>query len=185
MRVITGRFKGRQLITVPDRSIRPATDRVKQTLFDILSTRLDLEDAVVLDLYAGTGSLGIEALSRGARHCTFVDSSGDAVACIERNLKALGCETIAEVVQADAQRFILSCRESFRLIFADPPYAYALTSSLPNAVFGHGLLEPSGYLLIEHSKNIIFDESTTFSAAAVKKFGSTHVSFFIHSASRG
>jgi len=182
MRVITGRFKGRHLTTISDRSIRPATDRVKQALFDALATRVDLEDAAILDLYAGTGALGIEALSRGARHCTFVDFSGDATACIRKNLEILGCAGSAEVVQIDALRFVDACRDRFRLIFADPPYSYSLTATLPDAIIGRTLLDPSGYLLIEHSKNVIFGESASFSTTTVKKFGSTHVSFFVHSA---
>jgi 16S rRNA (guanine966-N2)-methyltransferase len=183
MRVITGRFKGRQLTTLSDRSVRPATARVKQAIFDVLETRLDWEDTRVLDLYAGSGSLGIEALSRGARHCTFVDSSREAVSCIRENLQTLDCGKFADVVSADAMRFIDSCNMSFRLIFADPPYSDSSTGGIPAKIFGRQLLEPSGFLLIEHSKNIIFESSALFVASHVKKFGSTYVSFFVNSPS--
>ena len=168
MRVITGRFKGRHLEAVPDRTIRPATDRVKQAVFDVLATRISVEGAQVHDLYAGTGSLGIEALSRGARRCTFVDTSGDSIRCIGNNLEALGCTEAADVVQSDAFRFIAGHRGAFRLIFADPPYSDPLTATLPDAIFGRSLLEPSGYLVIEDSKNVIFGESKSFATAAVK-----------------
>jgi 16S rRNA (guanine(966)-N(2))-methyltransferase RsmD len=156
---------------------------VKQALFDALATRVDLNAAPVLDLYAGTGSLGIECLSRGARHCTFVDSSTEAVSCIGANLETLGCTDAADVVHGDAMRFVQACRQTFRLIFADPPYSYPHTADLPDAIFSRGILERSGYLLIEHSKNVIFGEGRQFILATMKKFGSTHVSFFVHSAS--
>jgi 16S rRNA (guanine(966)-N(2))-methyltransferase RsmD len=183
VRVITGQFKGRRLTTVPDRTIRPVTDRVKQTIFDSLATRLDLQDTQVLDLFAGTGSLGIEALSRGAKHCTFVDSSDQGITCIRQNLNTLGCFPAATVVQMDAFRFIDECRDQFALIFADPPYSYAETSRIPSAVFSRNLLEPSGYLLIEHTKNMIFEESPLTRLDVVKKFGSTFVSFYVHKVS--
>ncbi|HXG01311.1 MAG TPA: RsmD family RNA methyltransferase, partial [Bacteroidota bacterium] len=91
MRVISGEYRGRILKSVNTLLVRPATDRVKQTIFDVLSTRLDLEGAIVLDLFAGSGSLGIEALSRGAAHATFVETNRDAARCIRQNLTALGC----------------------------------------------------------------------------------------------
>ncbi len=162
MRIITGQFKGRRLVTIPDRTIRPATDRVKQAVFDALATRLDLENANVLDLFAGTGSLGIEALSRGAQHCTFVDSSDGAIGCIRQNIEALGCSGSAQVVQTDALRFASECHDRFRLIFADPPYIFPHTAGIPEMIFSKKLLEPSGYLLIEHAKNVIFEESESF-----------------------
>ena len=180
MRVITGRFKGRRLVSIPDRTIRPATDRVKQAVFDALATRLDLRNAEVLDLFAGTGSLGIEALSRGAHHCTFVDSGEGATQCIHHNLETLGCSNSAQVVQVDALRFIDECRTRFRLIFADPPYSFPHTGTIPQTIFTRDLVDQSGYLLIEHEKNVIFEDSQSFAVGSVKKFGSTYVSFFVH-----
>ena len=83
----------------------------------------------------------------------------------------------------DAFRFIDECRDQFALIFADPPYSYAETSRIPSAVFSRNLLEPSGYLLIEHTKNMIFEESPLTRLDVVKKFGSTFVSFYVHKVS--
>ncbi len=178
MRVIAGLYKGRTLTTVKDLSVRPATDRVKQTIFDMLAVRMPFTGATVLDLFAGSGSLGIEALSRGAGHATFVESSREASLSIERNLKTLGCEDNAEVLDADAMYFIQAARNSFDLIFADPPYAFELTADLPHEIFAHHLLQPRGYLLIEHAKNLQFLNSNQFQVGPQKKFGRTCVTFF-------
>ena len=180
MRVITGQFKGRRLITPNDRSIRPATDRVKQAVFDALCSRLVFENARILDLFAGTGSLGLEALSRGAGSCVFVDSGANAVSCIEQNLAALDCSLRAKVIRSDAMRFVDTCRERFHLIFADPPYAFPETASIPGWITRNNLLEPQGYLLIEHTKSLIFEKNPSLTCKLVKKFGTTCVSFFVH-----
>jgi len=180
VRVISGRFKGRRLHSIPDRSVRPATDRVKQTLFDTMSTRIDLEGTAVLDLFAGTGSLGLEALSRGAKSVTFVDSSPASLRCIEENLRSLGCAGSAEIVRGDAMAFLQRQKETFDLIFADPPYAFTGTPLIPSMVFEEPALAHAGYLLIEHTKNVIFHEASTFRTELTKKFGSTVISFIVH-----
>ncbi len=180
MRVITGRFKGRQLRTVDDHSVRPATDRVKQTLFNMLANRIELEGALVLDLFAGSGSLGLEAISRGARKATFVESSEAAVECIERNAETLGCLASTEIHETDAMSFILAARGTYDLIFADPPYRFERTSEIPAMTFEHGLLRKGGYLLIEHEAGLEFTLTPAFIAGPEKKFGRTVVTFFQH-----
>lgn len=180
MRVISGSYKGRILNTVKDLSVRPATDRVKQTIFDILTHRLDWEGTKVLDLFAGSGSLGIEALSRGAAHVTFVEIHCDALRFIEKNLQMLGCMDRAEVIREDAIWFIKGCNETYDVIFADPPYAFEQTASIPESVFGSGLLKPSGYLLIEHPRQLEFTSTPLYTVGPTKRFGRTVVTFFHH-----
>lgn len=180
MRVITGRFKGRRLQTVNDLSVRPATDRVKKTIFDMLATRIDLDGAEVLDLFAGSGGLGFEALSRGAGRVTFVESDPDASDYIEQNAETFGCLPEAVIVETDALAFTLSTRSRYDLIFADPPYAFPRTGEIPGLVFERGLLKPGGYLLIEHSADLRFSTTGTFRAGPEKKFGRTLVTFFRH-----
>ena len=124
MRIIAGLHRGRIIRTVKDLSVRPATDRVRQALFDILSARMDLSGIDVLDLYAGSGSLGLEALSRGASHATFVEQSRPAANVLEANIAALGCGGVSEVVRGDALDYVDRARGSFDLVFADPPYAF-------------------------------------------------------------
>ena len=92
MRIIAGTYRGRRLTTARDLSIRPTADRAKQTIFDMLSTRIDLERVDVLDLFAGSGSLGLEAISRGARSVVFVEQSRRSIAVLEANTRSLGCE---------------------------------------------------------------------------------------------
>jgi len=180
MRVITGLYKGRIIKTVDDLSVRPATERVKQTIFNMLMSRLDLEGAHVLDLFAGSGNLGIEALSRGAGHVTFVESSEEAAGYIERNIETLGCEDAATIIETDAMRYIRDEGGRFDLIFADPPYAFEQTAEIPPLVFGNHLLKNDGYLLIEHASDLRFNDTPQYHAGPEKKFGRTVVTFFHH-----
>ena len=136
MRVIAGRYRGRRLQAPPGAATRPTSDRVRESLFAVLGDRVD--GARVLDLFAGSGALGIEALSRGAAAATFVDSAPAAIRAIRANLDAVGAT--AEVRRADARRFLGSARTTARqydLVFLDPPYRAAgrlgseLTAALP------------------------------------------------------
>ena len=125
MRVIAGHFRGRVLVAPRGRSTRPTSDRVREALFSILGPGA-IEGARVLDLFAGSGALGIEALSRGASHAALVDSSGAAVAAIRRNLSTVGAE--AEVRRQDALTYLKTAfREArqYDLVFLDPPYRHA------------------------------------------------------------
>ena len=124
MRVITGSARGRKLREFPGMDIRPTTDKVKESIFNIV--QFDIEGRRVLDLFGGTGQLGIEALSRGAERCVFVDQSREAVKVIKENLALTGFENQSRVVQGDALSFLGSCREKFSLAFLDPPYAAGL-----------------------------------------------------------
>jgi 16S rRNA (guanine(966)-N(2))-methyltransferase RsmD len=126
MRVIAGEYKGRRLQAPPGLATRPTSDRVREALFSILGP--SVEDARVLDLFAGSGALGIEALSRGAREATFVDNAAPAIRALEANLRDLGAE--ATVVRAEARRFLGGASRSARqydLVFLDPPYRLAAT----------------------------------------------------------
>ena len=134
MRVITGTARGRRLKELPGRETRPTTDKVKESIFNII--QFDIEGRNTLDLFAGTGQLGIEALSRGAARCTFVDARREAAALVRENLAHCGLADRARVVQGDALAFLTGCREKFGLVFLDPHYA-------------SGLLEQSLELLAE------------------------------------
>jgi 16S rRNA (guanine966-N2)-methyltransferase len=180
MRVIAGRLKGRRLASVGGATIRPATDRARQVIFDVLSCRINLENSIVLDLFAGTGSLGIEALSRGAKAVTFVDSSGEAVACITRNLRAMDLEESARVTRANALAFVATSESDYNLIFCDPPYRYEQTAEICNSIFSANILRPGGYLLVEHARTLVLRENDRFRVALDKRFGSTVVTFITH-----
>lgn len=180
MRIITGKYKGRIITTVPDKSVRPATDRVKSTIFNTLQTRLALNGAHVLDLFAGSGNLGFEALSRGAANVVFVEDSRFALTEIRGNAERLGCSDECEFLQSDALAFMKHAGESFDLIFADPPYRYEEVTALPSLTFSGKLLKREGFLIIEHAKQVIFEPSPEYALSVQKKFGNTLVSFFTH-----
>lgn len=121
MRVITGTARGKRLKELPGMDTRPTTDRVKEGLFNII--QFDIEGRRVLDLFAGTGQLGIETLSRGAAHCDFVDSSPAAMKIVQENVKACGLTGRAQFHQKDFMPFLAGAAGKYDLIFLDPPYA--------------------------------------------------------------
>lgn len=178
MRVIAGTFRGRTLHTVRGLSVRPATDRVRQSLFDMLTHRVPLDGATVLDLFAGSGSLGIEALSRGAARAVFVEQDRDALDSLHDNLRTLGCDRRAQVVQQDALAFLRQPPTAFDLVFADPPYAFPDTAGLPSLIVGGGWVSRDGYLLIEHTREVTFAPVPACTPGPVKRFGRTIISFF-------
>lgn len=120
MRVITGTARGRRLKTLEGRDVRPTTDRVKEALFSII--QFEVEGSAVLDMFAGSGQLGIEALSRGASKAVFVDSDKRAVAVIQENLEHTGLADRAEVYNADSLMFVRNRGERFDIALLDPPY---------------------------------------------------------------
>lgn len=144
MRVITGTARGRKLLEPSGMEIRPTTDMVKESVFNIIQG--DIEGRVCLDLFAGTGQLGIEALSRGAKSCVFVDESRDAVKLVKANLERCGFS--ASVTQADALRF-LEASGGFDLIFIDPPYRSGLYENLLRTIKDFDKLHIGGIMVVE------------------------------------
>lgn len=144
MRVITGTARGRRLKTPDGMDIRPTTDNVKESIFNIV--QFDIEGRRVLDLFAGTGQLGIECLSRGAREAVFVDSSRDAVKIVKDNLKTCGFS--APVLQMDALSYLRSCGK-FDLIFIDPPYDSGVYESVLETINSVDLLSDGGIIMCE------------------------------------
>lgn len=121
MRVITGSARGRSLVTLQGDDVRPTTDRVKEAIFSIL--QFDLEGRTVLDLFAGSGQLGIEALSRGAQKCIFVDADKNAVKVIKTNLEKTQLTDKGTVFNSDAFSYLRFCNEKFHIALLDPPYS--------------------------------------------------------------
>lgn len=124
MRIITGSARGRRLISPEGADVRPTTDKVKESLFSII--QFEIEGRAVLDLFAGSGQLGLEALSRGAASCVFVDASAKSLAVVRRNIALTGFEARSEVVHGDAISFLASASRKFDLVFLDPPYDQGL-----------------------------------------------------------
>ncbi len=182
MRVIAGTYRGRNLRSPPSMQVRPTSDRLRETLFNILAPRI--EEARFLDLCAGSGAVGIEALSRGAAHATFVDRSRKMCGLIESNLDLCGVpEDLTEVVQAEATEFLrrASLKDNVRwdIAFFDPPYAidYAPVMEL----FGAGAIldGDSGLLVVEHHhKKELRDEVGLLRRWRTLKQGDSSLSFY-------
>jgi len=120
MRIISGIRRGHKLLEFEGEDVRPTTDRVKEGMFNII--QFDLEGANVIDLFAGSGQLGIEALSRGAKHCTFVDSANRSIEVVKQNLKTVGFEKRASVFCGDSKMYIGLSKDKFDIALLDPPY---------------------------------------------------------------
>ena len=175
MRIIAGAFRGRSLITVRDLSIRPTTDRAKQMIFDVLSNRIAFENIEVLDLFSGSGSLGLEAISRGARHVTFVDRSPKSLAVLEKNIATLGCVTKCIVRQADVFWYLKNVGRTYDLVFADPPYKLENIGILPNAIYNSGVVRNGTYIVMEYSRESKIDLDDRKYELIRKPFGHTTV----------
>ncbi|MFT4704992.1 MAG: 16S rRNA (guanine966-N2)-methyltransferase [Bradymonadia bacterium] len=178
MRVISGLYRRRALLAPKGQNTRPTTDRVRESLFQHLElSRLahGFEGIDVLDLFAGSGSLSFEALSRGARHATLVDSSRDARACQARNADSLECSGRVTLITAPLPRAIKSIRGPFNVVFADPPYTLDLgeqwLGSLPS------LLADSGWLVFEHVRGgspVV----PALTCSDVRTYGDTEISLY-------
>jgi 16S rRNA (guanine966-N2)-methyltransferase len=154
MRIIAGEFRGRVILPPGSDQTRPITDRVKQSLFDILTP--DLTDAVVFDLFAGTGSLGLESLSRGARHATFFESDRSAHSLLKKNIATLNLRPRSTVISGDLFAWFagaISAAQPADIVFLDPPYRFLSErsnelQSLGKQIAGH--LSPNGHIIFRH-----------------------------------
>ncbi len=147
MRVISGSARGRRLKELPGLDTRPTTDKVKESVFNIL--QFEIEGRRVLDLFGGTGQMAIEALSRGAEHAVIVDKAPSAVSIIRQNLAATGLTESARVVQSDWKVFLNGCREKFHLIFLDPPYAETMLENAMETIAAIDILSEHGIMVCE------------------------------------
>ena len=150
MRVITGSARGRRLLELEGMETRPTTGRVKEGVFSAL--QFDIEGRRVLDLFAGTGQMGIECLSRGAVSAVFVDQRKDAFEVVKKNLALANLQDRARVVHGDARDFVARTGERFDLVFLDPPYASGLLEEMLERVTAPGfdILNPYGIIVAEH-----------------------------------
>ena len=148
MRVITGIARGKKLITLEGTDVRPTTDMVKEAIFSIV--QFEVAGAKVLDLFAGSGQLGIEALSRGASLAVFVDSSSDSVKVTRENLKSTGLAQNSRVVAMDSFAYLSGCKDEFDIVFIDPPYSKDIINQiLPKVV---EKVNENGIIICEHDK---------------------------------
>lgn len=147
MRVITGKARGIALKTPDGMTTRPTTDRVKEAMFSII--QFDIPGARVLDLFGGTGQLGIEALSRGAKSAVFVDAGEQACRLIRENLKRARMESDGHVIRSDYLAYLSICKEKFDIIFLDPPYAEVFLENALNRITEIDILQSGGIIVTE------------------------------------
>ncbi len=175
MRVITGTARGMLLSTLEGKDVRPTTDKVKESLFNIV--QFDIEGRRVLDLFAGSGQLGIEALSRGAAHATFVDRSPKAVAVVKKNLEHTKLAPMATVRQEEASTFLLKSRDTFDLAFLDPPYGKGVIADvlpkLSDRMSDYGIIVCESALEEE-----LPEEAGSFSAAKSYRYGKIKLTLY-------
>ena len=173
MRVIAGIARSIQLETLPGDTTRPTTDRTKETLFNII--QYDVSDSTFLDLYSGSGSVGIEALSRGARQAVFVDNNPAATACINRNLKKTKLEKASRVLKSDALASISELDTydiKFDIVFMDPPYNKSHEKDILLAISRSNIIHDNSIIIVEASLNTEFDylHESSLEVYRVKKY---------------
>ncbi|MBR1631863.1 MAG: RsmD family RNA methyltransferase, partial [Paludibacteraceae bacterium] len=155
MRIISGSLKGRRLNPPTNITARPTTDMAKESLFNNLNNRIDFEGIEVLDLFAGTGGIGLEFISRGARSVVAVEQSSVQTAFIRKACQQLQVDNLT-VMRGDVFRYLRSTALRFDLIFADPPYALPELPELPGQVLGRDLLKSGGLFILEHPGSYSF-----------------------------
>ena len=175
MRIISGIYGGRRLSPPKNITARPTTDFAKESLFNLLNNRMDFEGIDMLDLFAGTGGIGIECVSRGAREVTAVE-----IAHVQQNwiiscCRQLGIKNLS-VIRGDVFKFLSACRTKYDLIFADPPYALEQLPTLPDVILERDILKEDGWLVIEHGKDTDFTSHPRH--VETRTYGSVHFSFF-------
>jgi 16S rRNA (guanine966-N2)-methyltransferase len=182
MRIISGKLGGRKLYSLRGRHIRPTSNRVREALFSILAERVAA--AAVLDLFAGTGALGIEAISRGARSVVSIDNSREAIGTIQKNVRHLALEEIIRTIQWDIARN-LNCIQAtepvYDLVFMDPPYERELVGKALDNLHHSRSVIPGALLVVEHSRREELPVDRDFlEQTDQRKYGKTLVSFLTY-----
>lgn len=170
MRIISGQYGGRALISPKDRSVRPTSDKVRGAIFNMIGSRMDISGVSVLDGFCGSGALGLEALSRGAAHCTFVDKS---IALCEKNVVALGAEDHVDWVKTDMTK-MPSC-EPFDLVLLDPPYEQGLAEAALTHLIANQMIAGDALIVVEESRYVAFNIPDGLTIESDKIYGDTKV----------
>ena len=179
MRIIAGVAKGNQIFAPKGQDTRPTQDRVRESLFNILQS--EIPGASVLDLFAGSGALALEAVSRGAEEAVMVDSGAEAMNCIQRNIAKLGFGEKVQTLKCDwraALHQLHSDKRAFDLVFLDPPYQMLDTAGIIEDILEAGLLRPKALMIVEHRKGMEPKLMSPFHSRRKRKYGDTEISFF-------
>jgi len=180
MRIVAGKFRGKALLSPRDESIRPTADRAREAVFNILASRVGphLEGRRVLDLFAGTGALGLEALSRGAAAAVFVDIGAEARGLIRDHIEAFGIAGVAKLLRRDATDLgPMGSMRPFELIFLDPPYGKGLGERALASAQAGGWIAPGATIVLEEAREVVLDLPAGFTVEDRREYGAAAVHF--------
>ncbi|MEM7163387.1 MAG: 16S rRNA (guanine(966)-N(2))-methyltransferase RsmD [Bacteroidota bacterium] len=175
MRIISGILKGRRLPVLKGNSTRPTTDFAREALFNVIEHKKEIDQSTFLDLFAGTGAVSFEFISRGALNGICVDMSQKTQVYRKQCIQQFEIENLASL-RKDVFKFIPKCHQKFDIIFADPPYQLKEISALPELIFSFKLLNKNGLLIVEHPKEIDFSQEKHF--IETRSYSTVHFSFF-------
>ncbi len=175
MRIISGKYKGRRISAPSNITARPTTDFAKEGLFNLLNNRIDFEGIDVLDLFAGTGGIGVEFVSRDCNSVISIEQNERHCAFIRKVCAELKIDNLS-LMKTDVFKFINSCHTQFDMIFADPPYELDKLAEIPNLIFAQNMLKPDGLFVLEHSSKNSFELHPNFSDH--RSYGSVNFTFF-------
>ena len=179
MKVISGKLKGRKIVGYDIEGTRPTMDRVKESVFGSIQNYL--EDAIVLDLFAGSGNLGIEAISNGSLKCYFVDNNKKCINTIQDNIKQFHIENESVVIQDDyknALQYFYNNDIKFDIIFVDPPYQYQLMNEILNLIKEYNILNDNGIIVLEYSFDKLEENISGYRLFKFKKYGDKYISIY-------
>ncbi|MBL4669332.1 MAG: 16S rRNA (guanine(966)-N(2))-methyltransferase RsmD [Flavobacteriales bacterium] len=174
MRIISGTHKSRRIIAPNNLPTRPTTDYAKEGLFNLIGNEFNIEEADVLDLFAGIGGITFEFASRGAKKVVCVDQHSGCINFIKKTTMELKFSQI-RILRNDAYRYLKKCDTQFKIIFADPPYDLKNINQIPEIIFEKNLLKENGMLILEHDRNWDFSDNPNFSFH--KKYSNVNFSF--------
>lgn len=178
MRIISGNLRGRKLKTPKNYEIRPTSDRVKEAIFSMLTPHIS-DDSVVVDLFAGTGNLGLEAISRGARTVYFSDASKESLALTKENIAACGVTDKTILLLGDYRQNLKRIRENVDIFLVDPPYMKDLLPQALEAISASNLLAPEGIIVCEHSSKEALPETIgNLTVLKTRRYGSIKVTLY-------
>jgi 16S rRNA (guanine966-N2)-methyltransferase len=176
MRIIAGKYKGRTISTIEGNETRPVMDRIKETIFNILAHRYSLIDIAVLDLFAGSGSFGLEALSRGAKEITFVEKSEETIKYLQSNINKLRCNDQCVIKNMSVKFFLENNKKNFDVVFYDPPFKMINPIEIINQIYQNNILSEESILIFRSEKKNTFSFDN-FKIEIEKVFGRNIVYF--------
>ena len=179
MRIVGGSLKGRPLQSPKGVATRPTTDRTRESLFNILTHKIDFENCRTLDLFAGTGALGLEAISRGSSYCVFIEEAGSARGAIRENVEALQLSGITKIFKRDATSLgKIGTLKPFNLVFADPPYRRELGEKAARSLREGGWLDEGAIFILEEATDVFPQDLKGYALDDKRTYGETTIGLF-------